>query len=305
MASVIVFGETFLDINCCNKVPELRLGGAGANLAVFISLLGGDSGIITKIANDFVGEIIFNELRCYGVDTQGIYYDMGNNRNIINFIFQKADDDIHYLTYSAASVDDTITKKDIDVNLLDKFDVFHFGSRPIAMRCRDALLFCIKKAKEINKKISYDVNYREGLWANRLDAVRTIREFVSFADYVKMNAEEAMLYADVYHSLEEALQYIRNIEYEKYFFITDAENGSYIIHDGKIWHIPVRATQSIDNIGAGDAYYAVILHQLDIKNINNNQLIEIAKKANRVAALTTTYQGTIKAFENVLIELRK
>lgn len=193
MASVIAFGETFLDLDCrsLNDIT-LNLGGACANLAADISLLGGKSAIITKITNDYIGRHLLSSLKGYGINTDGVrIVENDDIINTLNIIYSSASN-IGYLTYDIFSVSECIQKKDVDLNLLNKYDIFHFGSKSVSSI--NSLLFCINESKKLGKKISYDVNYRDKIWKDNHSIINGIQKFVSISDFIKMNSYEASLF---------------------------------------------------------------------------------------------------------------
>lgn len=105
-----------------------------------------------------------------------------------------------------------------------------------------------------------------------------------------------------YANLEKSLEFIINQMDSKCYFITDGKNGSYVIYQGNIKKISCNYVNAIDDVGAGDAYFATILFNIDVNNININELVKIAKIASELSSFSTKYVGTINAFQKVLIE---
>lgn len=301
MASVIAFNEAFLDIDCrFDQDAEIRLGGACANLAANIVQLGGKSAIISKVTDDYIGRRFFSEIQKHKIDTNGIFFSKSKkSRNIINFIY-KNNEKNDFLTYDMVG-SDQIDISDININVMNDYDIFHFGSK--ATSSMDTLLFCITESKKLGKKISYDVNYRNGIWRDRSTAIRNIRSLVNMSDFIKMNLYEAMLFADVENDLGKVLEFIIAQSNDKVFFITDGENGSYVIYQENIQKIGSINVDAVDEIGAGDAFFSVILFNINVQEITMEHVIDIAIKANTIASLSTKYIGTINAFKLALDSL--
>lgn len=301
MASVIAFSEAFLDIDCrFDRDAEIRLGGACANLAANIVQLGGKSAIISKVIDDYIGRRFLSEIQKYKIDTNGIFLSKSKkSRNIINFIY-KDNEKNDFLTYDMVG-SDQINISDITINVINDYDIFHFGSK--ATSSMDALLFCIKESKKLGKKISYDVNYRNDIWRDRSTAIRNIRSLVNMSDFIKMNLYEAMLFSDVENDLDKAFEFIIAQSNDKVFFITNGENGSYVIYQENIQKIDSINVDAVDEVGAGDAFFSVILFNINVQEITMEHMLDIAIKANTIASLSTKYIGTINAFKLALDSL--
>ena len=68
MASVVAFGETFVDIDWNDDgCLRAQLGGSCANVVSEIAILGGKSSVITKVADDCIGKFVIKQLSDYGV----------------------------------------------------------------------------------------------------------------------------------------------------------------------------------------------------------------------------------------------
>ena len=68
-----------------------------------------------------------------------------------------------------------------------------------------------------------------------------------------------------------------------------------------LFRSPGVSSDTVDTLGAGDAYYAVILRYIDTKLSERDKIISIMKEANYIAAKTTMYYGTIAALKKAII----
>jgi uncharacterized UPF0146 family protein len=77
---VLTIGETVVDFISVEKTDTLsnastferHLGGSPANIAVYISKLGGRSAIVTKFGSDYFGEYVEDQLQHHGVNTEAV-----------------------------------------------------------------------------------------------------------------------------------------------------------------------------------------------------------------------------------------
>ena len=56
--------------------------------------------------------------------------------------------------------------------------------------------YIYKKAKELNKKISFDVNFRDDIYPSKEEAINIYLEFIKGADILKFSEEEIELFTN-------------------------------------------------------------------------------------------------------------
>ena len=300
MASVVAFGETMLDIHPYRSDSEqsIYLAGACGNLVANVSLLGGESALISKFVDDSIGRWMLKNLKEYGVNISGILLSK-DGQNVINFVLQPHEDDMcEFVTYTRGAV--SIQEKEIPYHILDRYDVFHFGSYSVCSCTRRAVDACIAYMKGSGKKVSYDVNWRPGFWESEAQARKDIQGYVDLADYIKMNLWEAQLYLGHSDTAEACAEDMRRLNLSKMIFLTDAGNGSYLVHKDWMAYVPGVERNAIDTLGAGDAYYSVILRRINTRSFSKGEAVAIMKEANCIAAKSTMYYGTITAFKKAI-----
>src|ERR671910_2461625 len=77
---VLAIGEAVVDFISVEKTDTLsnastferHLGGSPANVAVYVSKLGGRSAIVTKLGSDYFGEYVEDQLQHHGVNTEAV-----------------------------------------------------------------------------------------------------------------------------------------------------------------------------------------------------------------------------------------
>lgn len=303
MASVVAFGETMLDIHPCRSDSEqsVYLAGACGNLAANVSLLGGKSALITKFVDDGIGRWMLDRLKDYGVNVSGILLSE-KGQNAVNFVLPSNKGDMYeFVTYSQGIGD--IQEKEIPYHVLNGYDVFHFGSYSVCSCNQGTVDACITYVKDRGKKVSYDVNYRPGFWENDRQAQECIHKYIDLADYVKMNLREAQLFLNNAGTAEDCANNIRRLNLSKMIFLTDAGNGSYLIHKDWAAYVPGVGCNAVDTLGAGDAYYAVILRHIDTHSFQKDEVVSVMKEANYIASKGTMYYGTIMALKKAIAAL--
>lgn len=303
MASVVAFGEAFADIDWFDDGwLKAQLGGSCANVTTEVSIMGGYSAIITKLSNDSLGRFVLRSLSDYGVNTELVVMSNEKAHNNSLNIICRSSMGAEYLIYNHGCVEQTLTEEEIRFDEIAKYDVFHFGSNPIASPTAGLVDKCIDYARKHGCKISYDVNNRPGFWANSIEATQTINKYVQKSDYIKMNEPEANLCAGELDDITKSIDVLSKKYKDKILIITCSEKGSYILNQGKITLIAPKMVTRCDDVGAGDAYYAVFLRLLCVSDTTNENYVKIANIASDISALSVKFHGTISAFKEALLE---
>lgn len=292
MSSVIAFDEIFLEIDYRKSSEHRsRLGRACGNLVSSISLLGGKSCIITKLEDDIIGKLIIQKLNKFKVNYETVILKKEGGKNVINFVYREDNID-KFLLHDEKQL--LLKEKELNYNLIQNYDIFHFGSRSIFRynEFRDI----IYRVKEKGLKISFNINIRDDFFYGEKDKIYTIKQFIDIADYIKLNIYEAKCIS-FQEETESILEYITNSWENKYFFLTNGHKGSYLIYNKQIAFIKPFLTKPIDTVGCGDIYLSVILNEICD---DFNQMILIAEKAGRIASLSAQYFGVIEALSYVL-----
>jgi len=199
MSEIVCFGEIMLRLN-----PEgyLRIvqadrfvcsyAGGEANVAVSLANYGLNSGYVTKVPANEIGQAAINSLRKYGVCTDDIV--RGGDRLGIYFIEKGASQRPSKVIYDRKNSSIAMAKKE-DFNwdkIFRDTKWFHFtGITPalgenVAAICEDAC----KAAKAKNITISCDLNYRKNLWT-REQAGKVMSHLMQYVDVCIANEEDA------------------------------------------------------------------------------------------------------------------
>jgi len=282
---IICFGELLLRLTAPHKElllqrPELavHVGGAEANVAVSLSLLGHDTAVISAVPDNAIGRACIAALRQHGVDTSRIRQATGEMG--LYFLTQGA---IHrpseVLYQRRHSVFATSSNSDYDWNaLLARAEWLHLsGITPaVSAEGSTAALAAITTAKRLGVKISLDCNYRSRVWDQRAhEAPGIMKALAMHADVLFADARDLALMleaplsqlSDNGKSLRSAafstfprLQWLAALQRRSEQ--VDSQELSGILHTAQEEHRArsYRMSSIVDRIGAGDAFAAGILH---------------------------------------------
>lgn len=310
MPDIVSLGELLIDFTSRDVgVPleqaytfDKNPGGAPANVAAGCASLGADAALITKVGDDSFGRFLLNAMRDAGVDDSGIVVS-GDFATQLAFVSinrsGKPDFDFH--VHDPAH--ENITVDDLDRELIQSAEVFHFGS----LTLRDepsatATLTAAEWASEAGVMVSYDPNYREDLWPDEKTADEVLGDVLGLVDVLKVNETELRLLSgtsDAPHGLELLLEMGPEL-----VSVTLGPEGCVFGTRDSFGEIAGVQVHVVDTTGCGDAFVAATLMQLlevegDPSELSETRLNDVYRFANAAAAFAATAQGAIPAMPNV------
>jgi 2-dehydro-3-deoxygluconokinase len=199
MGRFVSFGEIMLRLKTPGnqrffQSPEFEatFGGGEANVAVALANYGLESGFISALPKNDIGEAALRELRGFGVDVSGVrrsgdrvgiyYLETGANQRASKVIYDRAGSSI------AAC-------KPGDFNwpaLLQGAEWFHItGITPaLGQDAADLSLEAVQAARAAGVTVSCDFNYRGKLWNYGKSAPEVMTELVKYVDVGIANEED-------------------------------------------------------------------------------------------------------------------
>lgn len=294
---IVSFGELLIDFVALEmgvtvgeasgfiKAP----GGAPANVAVAVARLGYDSAFMGQVGDDPFGHHLADILKAESVNVDGLSFS-GEARTALAFVSNKADGDRSFMFYRHPSADMLMTADDVQTQVIDDSDIFHFGSiTMIGEPSKSATLKAVQHAVDNDKFVSYDPNLRLPLWGSAEDAKVGMLEGFEYANFVKISDEELVFLTggtDVAPLWRDRMEMLC-VTYGHKGAVIHLSDGTTITHDG--YH--VKAT---DTTGAGDSFVAgmltgILAHPEDYVE----HLPSILDLANGIGALTTLQKGAI------------
>uniref|UniRef100_A0A0D6R894 fructokinase n=1 Tax=Araucaria cunninghamii TaxID=56994 RepID=A0A0D6R894_ARACU len=306
---VVCFGEILVEFTPTVSGLKLRetpafekaAGGAPANVAVAVAKLGGNSAFLGKVGDDPFGHMLGHVLEEYGVNIEGLRYHRGV-RTALSFVTLSDDGERDFIFYRHPSADMLLEESELDVHLIQKASIFHFGSISfITEPCKSAQLAAMKIAKEAGALLSYDPNLRLPLWPSPDEALKSILTLWDKADVIKVSDSEVSFLTNGGDSKDDEVVMKLWRPNLKLLLVTAGEKPCrYFTKNfrGSVKNIKVHA---IDTTAAGDAFVGAVLKLLvnDKSMIQNeSKLIDALKFANTCGAITTTRRGAIPALPN-------
>ncbi|CAD5176821.1 unnamed protein product [Musa acuminata subsp. malaccensis] len=311
---VVSFGEMLIDfvptvsgVSLAEAPGFLKApGGAPANVAIAVARLGGRCAFLGKLGDDEFGRMLAAILRDNGVDDSGVTFDAGA-RTALAFVTLRADGEREFMFYRNPSADMLLTEAELNLDLIRKAKVFHYGSISLITEpCRSAHLKAMEVAKEAGALLSYDPNLRLPLWPSAAEAREQILSIWDAADIIKVSDVELEFLTDT-DSVEDEVAMRLWRPSLKLLLVTLGEKGcKYYTKD---FHGSVEsfAVKQVDTTGAGDAFVGALLGKFveDQSALQDEKkLRELLRFSNACGAITTTKKGAIPSLPNVSEAMR-
>ena len=257
---IICLGELLIDFfpGETEDVFLRRPGGAPANVAVTAAKNGFRAGVCSRVGDDAFGRYLGAVLENSGVRfltpapvTQAtttmafVTLDETGNRS---FTFARK-----------PGADMFLDRQDVAVCAAAGPRIVHAGSCSLsAGPAADATRYALQAAKESGKIVSFDVNYRDLMWAgDKKRARQAIRQILPLVDLLKFSDEEEDVLRMSCQELSERYRIPVVVE-------TLGPRGARAFFGDRLLSVQPRQVNSVDTTGAGDAFWgtfvSVVLH---------------------------------------------
>lgn len=312
---VITFGEIMLRLTPPDQKRIVQTdtfniiyGGGEANVAVSLANYGIDTGFVTKLPKNPVGQAAYNEIRRYGVNTD--YIARGGERLGIYFCENGASQrpsNVIYDRFHSAIAE--ASKDDFDwETIFSNADWFHFtGITPaLSSNMAEVTLEAAKAAKENGLKVSCDLNYRAKLWT-REEAEETMSKLMPYVDVCIANEEDAEMVFGIKSGSDidsgdiniegyknVAQQLIDKFDFElvgshlRISHSASVNDWLVVLYDGENFVQSSEYTINIiDRVGGGDSFAAGLIYS----QLNNKDLQSSAEFGAAASALKQSIHG--------------
>jgi 2-dehydro-3-deoxygluconokinase len=291
-ATVLCFGEILLRLSSPNKELLLQsarfdaqVGGAEANVAVSLSMLGHAAAMVSSLPESPLGRACAGELQRHGVRTDAIRFRDG--RMGLYFLTHGAGHRPAEVLYDrAGSAFATANADTYDWNaLLAGCNWLHVsGITPaVSDAAGEAAMRAMTVARQRGVKISFDCNFRARVWGARAkDAPAILRKLCEQADLIFGDERDFTFMlggtaAAAFESFEQ-LQFIACTRRARHSVDVQQLSGHLQSRRDTYTTRSYALDGIVDRIGAGDAFAAGVLHGL-IHSFDPQKTIDFATAA--------------------------
>jgi 2-dehydro-3-deoxygluconokinase len=258
MPSVVTAGETMVLVTPAQPgrlrhaaQVELRIGGAESNVAIALARLAEESGWISWLSNDEIGELVLARVRAEGVDTSQVRQIEGSTGL---YMRERIGDGVRVYYYRHGSAASYLDADAFDPAYLDGAQFLHLtGITPaLSPACQRFMRWAMNEAKRRGVNVSFDVNYRSKLWTP--EAARAeIEALLPLIDLLFVGDEEAEA---LWGESGEALLHNFAQRGPSEVVLKRGAAGSSALVAGTLLEAPAFTVTAVDPIGAGDAFAA-------------------------------------------------
>lgn len=241
-------------------------GDSAANTMSGLARLGAQSGFLTKMGKDEMGEFFTHEMTRTGVEMLALKNDTPTGRVIA---MVTPDGERTFATCLGASIE--LSPDDIKPELFDGWDIFYIEGYLVANP--DMLRKAIRTAKDKGLKIAIDLASYNVVEESRDFLLELVNEYV---DIVFANEKEAFALTGM--EPEDALHYLA--ERCDIAVVKVGAKGAFIQHGDQVVTISPMKANVVDTTGAGDMWASGFLAGL----INNEPLEKCGQMGAIVAA---------------------
>lgn len=295
---VVAVGEMLIDFLPGSEEGSYirNPGGAPANFAIAASRNGLSSGIFCKVGDDDFGRFLLRTLEENGVE----YLCKSMCEDAVTtmaFVSLSESGERSFTFARKPGADMMLSAYEIDEEIIKGAKLLHGGSCSLSKEpAAEATAYAIKKAAELGKLVSFDVNYRDVMWdKDKEAATKRIMELLEYVDLLKVSEEETDMLGGEKNILR--LMEEKNISC---VVETLGGEGSKCFFDGEeIFVKGYKPCRVVDTTGAGDAFWGGFISCLLINGADKREkldrasVINAAKYGNVSGCLCVEQKGAI------------
>ena len=252
---ILCVGEILVDMIGAEKENtfyyERKAGGAPFNVACAVAKFGAKSSFVGCVGDDTVGNFLERFVNEQGLACAYVKKDDTVNTTLA-FVELDKSGERSFCFYRKNTADYCLPE--IPDSIFEQAGIVHIGSLMLSEpQGEQYALRLAEKAKNAGKLVSFDVNFRDDIFRDTQAAVTVYKKLIQVADIVKFSEDEMDIFTKAY---VESLT-------DKLICVSLGANGSQWRYQGRAGNVPSIAVKPIDTTGAGDAFYAGVLSQID------------------------------------------
>lgn len=235
--------------------------GAEANVITLLARLERRTCWFGALPRNPLGRLASNALHLADVDTSGIIWHENGRIGTYYVEFGAPPRGIQVTYDRAHSCAAQLSADQINWETLFDTRLIHLtGITPaLSPSCHEIVLEILKRAKEREIPVSFDVNYRQKLWSET-EAENILTHLVQKVEILFCSMSDAIRIFHCKGTMQKIADQMLERSRARFVVLTNAEQGA-LLWNGKEWiHEPSRTAQILDRLGAGDALAAGVIY---------------------------------------------
>lgn len=263
--------------------PEIRsfaayVGGSPTNIGVGARRLGLNSGILTAVGQDPVGDFILHFLAREGMDTSFIPRKPQNRSSAV-LLGIEPPDQFPLVYYRANAADIELTIDDVQAAPIDRTQIFQFAGTNLSREpSRSATIYAAEAAKAAGATVVMDIDFRPDQWHDIRAFGVVIRSALRLVDIVigtedeinatritrtdQMRVTASQMSGAYVEGSADAIEQLLALSPQLVVQKLGAEGAALHYAAGEVTQVPGYPVTVINVLGAGDAFAAGFLYGL-------------------------------------------
>lgn len=280
--NITCFGEILWDMLPTGKKP----GGAPVNVAVHLKRMGFNPVVVSRVGNDRQGAELKQFLADVGLDTRFVSTDekLPTSEVLVQLDKEK---NATYEICEPVAWDNILPSKKLEKKAA-RSDLIVFGSLAQRNSTTRETLFHLLKTTNATRLL--DVNLRPPY-----DAPELVQELLRLSDFVKLNDSELQqiaLWNQVFGNEEYVMRWLASFYNCSVVCVTQGAKGAALLINDKFYEHPGFKIETVDTVGAGDAFLAALISGL-LKKQPPQKTVEFACA---VGALVASEKGAVPQY---------
>ena len=240
-----------------------KAGGAPANVAIAVSKNGLKASMCCKVGDDDFGRFLVDTLKEYGVYVACPEL-CREAVTTMAFVTLAEDGDRRFTFARKPGADMMLSEADVREADIADSAIVHAGSCSLSAQPEAAATVrAMRLAHEKGKLVSFDVNYRNLMWNDDVDAcTRAVMDVLPYVDLLKISEEEVGMMGG-----EAAIPALMEKHGVALTIETLGAHGARAFFGGGSFDVPGRRVKAVDATGAGDAFWGAFLAKLRLSGV--------------------------------------
>ncbi len=265
MTDLYSIGEMLIDFIPGSEPASYirKAGGAPTNVAIAAAKNGLTASMCCKVGDDDFGRFLMETLEEYHVNAacKELCKDAVTT---MAFVTLKEDGDRVFTFARKPGADMFLTEEDVKEEDIKDSVIIHAGSYTLsAGPAVAATVKAMRLGHEMEKLVSFDVNYRNVVWNDDVQGcTNAVMDVLKYVDLLKISDEEVEMMGGV-----EALPALMKKYGITVLVETLGADGAQAFFGDEVIRIQGRKVKAVDATGAGDAFWGGFLSSLRIQGV--------------------------------------
>ena len=240
-----------------------KAGGAPANVAIAAAKNGLNASMCCKVGDDNFGHFLMDTLAKYNVEA--VCKELCKEAvTTMAFVTLSANGERVFTFARKPGADMMLSEADVREEDIKNSKIIHAGSCSLSAQPeKDATIKAMKLGREFDKLVSFDINYRNIMWNDDVEAcVKAVKDVLKYVDLLKLSGEEIDMMGG-----EKNLPVLMKEFNIAVIVETLGSNGAQAFFKDKIIKIPGQRVPAVDATGCGDAFWGAFLSKLRLEGV--------------------------------------